>query len=165
MGITIWPPHTQGLVWVLQARRIIHYCFMASTITRTNQDHQMNSTVSTGGWFSFSQMRLHPSCLVTSWCDCHVTLAPSSHQLHEFVVLHVSQLCHHSRELQRRPWPACFLLQWQKSVPKSQAVRLYYIMGSIKYRTLYLNNKVWHSNRVQQINSWRGSEAVVRQID
>ena len=151
---------------MLQARRIIHYCFMASTITRTNQYYQMNSTVSTGGWFSFSQMHLHihpiwlrPGVIVT------VTVTPSSHQLHEFVVLHVSQLCHHSRELQRRPWPACFLLQWQKSVPKSQAVRLYYIMGSIKYQTLYLNNKVWHSNRVQQISSWRGSEAVVRQID
>ena len=38
------------------------------------------------------------------------------------------------------------------------------IMGSLKYQTLYLNNKVWHSSRVQ-ICSWRGTEAVVRQIE
>ena len=82
----------------------------------------MNSTVSTGGWFSFSQMRLHPSCLVTSWCDCHVTLAPSSHQLHEFVVLQVSQLCHHSRTSETTMASMFFIAVKKKTVCKSQAI-------------------------------------------
>jgi len=83
----------------------------------------MNSTVSTGGWFSFSQMHLHihpiwlrPGVIVT------VTVTPSSHQLHEFVVLQVSQLCHRSRTSETTMASMFFIAVKKKTVCKSQAI-------------------------------------------